>query len=733
MAKRHGVVAMVACSTVWASAAWADEGMYLPEQLPALADTLREAGLELSADQLSDLSAAPLGAIISLGGCSASFVSAEGLVVTNHHCAVDALQQNSTAEENLLEDGFIAGDRAAERWAGPGSRVYITDAMTDVTETVVSAIASAASDRERFAAFDQASKALIAECEAPGGVRCELESYFGGQEYRLIRQVKIEDVRLVYAPPSGIGYYGGETDNWMWPRHTGDFTFFRAYVGPDGRPAPHSPDNVPFVPAQVLTVSTEGVADGSYVMVAGYPGGTYRYRTAAEMEHAEQVSYPWQIEVLGEVMALLEVRMAEDEDAAVRLGTLYFGMSNYRKNNEGMRDGFVRSGIVESARARDATVRDAVAALTDEAQRARLEAGLTELDAVLQAGMATEARDRIVGWMLWSTRLFAVASNLQFLATQRVIADDMAREAGYQERDWQTIADRLGRTERSYDPVADERAMAYFLELADELPADARIPAVDALLEAHRSAESPFASAAAALYGTTALKDEAVRTEMLTWTPEQFAASTDPIVQFAVAMAPLRAEMREASKLLSGALLRLRPLQMEAIRLASEGPLYPDANGSLRVTFGQVAGYTGVDGTAHTPFTVVEEIAAKHTGEEPFNAPEALLQAIASGEQQGYQAAALGSVPVAFISDVDTTGGNSGSATLDAQGRLVGLLFDGNYESMASDWVFDTEMSRSIHVDIRFVLWLMDRVMPAHHLLEEMGIRPQYAVDAAAE
>jgi hypothetical protein len=710
----------------------ADEGMWLPEQLPALESELSGAGLQIPAAQLADVSQAPLGAIISLGGCSASFVSSSGLVITNHHCAVGALQQNSTAETNILRDGFVTSAMSEEVWAGPGSRVYVTDQITDVTAQVHAAIEGAADDRARFDAWDQVQKDLIAACEEPGGVTCDVVEYYGGQEVRLIRQVEIEDVRLVYAPPESIGYYGGEVDNWMWPRHTGDFAFFRAYVGPDGRPAAYSPENVPYQPAHWLQVNQEGVQDGEYVMVAGYPGRTFRYRTAVETVHAETVSYPWQIQVMTDVMALLEARMAEDPEAAVRLNTQYFGLSNYLKNNQGMQDGFVRTQVAQAAALRETAMREALAALPDNGG-AELTAALDELNALLEQATANETRDRVLDWMLWNTRLVGLSSNLYFWSMQRANPDDMAREAGYQERDWDSLRERVRRVERSYDPVADERMAAYYLRLADSLAADARIEALDALLSGYRETEDPYAAAAAALYGVTQVSDAAVREQMMEWTPEQFTSSEDPLVRLAVAMEPLRASIREERKVRGGAELRLRPRYMEAVRLASSAELYPDANSTLRVTFGQVGGYTGTEGQQFDAFTIIQEIADKHTGEDPFNAPTELLAAIEAGETAGYQHQTLGTVPVAFLSDLDTTGGNSGSATLDGQGRLVGLLFDGNYESMASDWLFDTERTRSIHVDIRYVLWLMDRVFPAHHLLEEMGVESQAEVAGAVE
>lgn len=720
---------VVSVVSLVAASASADEGMWLPEQMPAIADALQERGLELAPESLSELTTHPMSAIISLGGCSASFVSSTGLVITNHHCAVGALQQNSTAEVNYLNDGFNALTQQDELYAGPGSRVYVTVSMEDVTEPLSIAFnTGGATPAERYAAWDRASKMLVEECEADGTVKCTVAQYDGGASYRLLRQMEIQDVRMVYAPPASIGYYGGEMDNWMWPRHTGDFAFFRAYVAPDGTPAPYDEANVPYEPASWLEVNGDGVDEGSFVMVAGYPGRTYRYRTYEELLHARDQSYPWQISTMGDLMAILEARMEDDPEAAVRLGTLYFGLSNYKKNNEGMLDGFANSDGVERAAARDAMMDAWVDDRGNSEELARWQEPMVRLDALIEEGRATEQRDRLLGWMNWTVRLLGAVNTTYFLAQERALSDDLDREAGYQERDWPNVAERIRRVERSYDPVADEQIFAYFLRAADALDAGVRIAAVDALLGScaveRTCTDATYASAAATVIGGTALREQATREATLDWTAEEFEESSDPLVQFAVALMPLRRELLEVERNRAGEMMHLRPDYMRILRAAMAGTeLYPDANSTLRITFGNVLGYTDRAGVEQVPFTTADGVAAKHTGEEPFDAPDELLQAI-----EAYSGSPFGlmgpdsQVPVAFLSNLDTTGGNSGSATLDSMGRLVGLLFDGNYESMASDWVFEPAVTRSIHADIRYVLWLMSDVYPAPRLIEEMVV-----------
>ena len=266
--------------------AYAVEGMFTPDQLPEIMSDLRAKGLKVDSDQISDLTGFPMGAVVSLGGCTASFVSPKGLVVTNHHCAYGSIQYNSSEGQNYLEDGFLASNLEAELPAAPGSRIYVTVDFDDVTDQVTGDLAEDLSGEERFAAIETNRKALIADCEEDEGHRCNVSSFYGGLQYKLIKQLEIKDVRLTYAPAGPIGKYGGDIDNWQWPRHTGDFAFYRAYVSPDGKSADYSEDNVPFEPDHHLKVSAGGLDDGDFVMVAGYPGRTSRYaRTCRSAEH----------------------------------------------------------------------------------------------------------------------------------------------------------------------------------------------------------------------------------------------------------------------------------------------------------------------------------------------------------------------------------------------------------------------------------------------------------------
>ena len=340
----------------------ADEGMWQPHQLPALGERLSELGLEIDPSRLTDLTGHPMNAVISLGGCTASFVSPEGLVVTNHHCAYGSIQYNSTEENNLMESGFLAGTREQELFAGPGSRVLVTVEVTDVTERVLGGVPAEMGGIERYEAIEKTRKELVAACEKDEGHRCSVRSFHGGLEYYLIKSLEIRDVRLVYAPARGIGNYGGDVDNWFWPRHTGDYSFYRAYVGPDGKPADHSAENVPFRPPHNLKIATDDLGKGDFVMVAGYPGRTNRYRLASEVEEQFNWYYPSRKKLLEDVLAVIEEQTADRQDAAIKYAGYVAGINNTTKNYEGMLNGFARGDMLERKRKEEAELRKWAAA-----------------------------------------------------------------------------------------------------------------------------------------------------------------------------------------------------------------------------------------------------------------------------------------------------------------------------------------------------------------------------------
>ena len=703
-------------------AAIAGEGMWVPQQLPQIAGPLAKAGLKLAPEQLADLTGDPMGAVVALGGCTASFVSPNGLVATNHHCAYGAIQLNSTPENNLIRNGFNAPTTADELSAGPNARVFVLDEITDVTRDAQAVIAAAGADAlARTKALEAFEKKLIAECEAEAGFRCRLYSFSGGNSYRLFRNMEIRDVRLAYAPPGSVGKFGGDVDNWMWPRHTGDFAFYRAYVGKDGKPAAYSPDNVPFKPRHWLKFADQPLGEGDFVMVAGYPGSTNRYALAAEFDNAAQWSYPAIAGHFKNQIALVEAAGKLDPQVQVKYASAMAGWNNTSKNYEGQLTGFKRIDAAGQKRAEEAAV---LAWL--KGQGAKGQAALdahARLLALLQQSQATRERDLALG-MFNNTAMVGTASELYRLAIERA-KPDAERESRYQQRDLPAIEGGLRQMERRYVASMDRQLQAYWLEQYLKLPAAQRVAAIDAWLGGNDTAA--VKRALDRLAGT-ALGSTEERLKWLSADRAAFEASTDPAIQYAVAVMPTLLQLEQERKTRAGENLAARPVYLQAVAdyKNSQGEfVYPDANLSLRITFGNVTGYVPRDGVKYTPFTTLEGVVAKETGADPFDSPQALLDAVAAGRHGGLADARLGSVPVNFLSDLDITGGNSGSPVLDAHGKLVGLAFDGNWESVASNWVFDPAMTRMISVDQRYMRWIMQEVMPTPRLLQELGVAPK--------
>ena len=697
--------------------AHADEGMWMPSQLPQIADKLAAAGFKGDPAALADLTRPPMSAVVSLGGCTASFVSPQGLVVTNHHCAYGAIQLNSTPQNNLMADGFHAATPGEEVSAGPAARVLVTTAFDRVTDRVL-ADARGKTGRDYYQAVDAASKALVAVCEQEAGVRCSVANMYYGTDFYLIKQLELKDIRLVYAPPESIGKFGGEVDNFMWPRHSGDFAFYRAYVGRDGKPAAFSPDNVPYQPKAFLEVSTDPVAEGDFAMLAGYPGRTFRHRTAAEFADQVGIRLPERVELYAAMIDTIERAAANDADAGVLYASQVASQKNNLKRAQGELDGLRRSDAV-GVRKRDEAAMlawlgkqpDAVATGRDIAAAA----------SVIARSQATRERDQLFDLMRSQTQLLKSAMQLQRLALERG-KPDAERENGYQQRDEALIEASLKQVQRRYAPQVEKALLGELLTRYRTLPADQHIAELDAIFG--RDA-TQAAAALEALYSATRLHDPEERLRLLRAAPAEVSASTDPLMQAAARLLPAQLRSEDADKVIEGELLRLRPAYMRtliAFRESQGQAVYPDANSTLRVSYGKVSSLVPRDGVHYTPLTTVQGIIEKHTGEDPFDAPQPLRDAIAKADFGSTADPVLGTQTVNLMTNLDTTGGNSGSPVLDANGKLIGLNFDSNWEAVSASWMFDPRYKRAIHVDVRYLRWLMGKVYPAPNLLREMSL-----------
>jgi hypothetical protein len=692
----------------------AGEGMWMPQQVPQLAQELRKAGMKIDPARFADLTGDPMGAVISLGGCTASFVSPDGLAVTNHHCAEGSIQFNSSPEHDYLNDGFLAKTREQELRAAPTQRIWVTTNIEDVTARITGNMDAKLSDVEREKEIDRREKALVDEIEKQAGVNARVAAFFEGSQYLRITQMEIRDVRLVYAPASGVGVFGGETDNWMWPRHTGDFSFLRAYVGPDGKPASYSPKNVPYHPTHWLKVATGDLDAGDFVIVAGYPGRTFRYYTEYEVRGARDFRYPTVIRYATELNRILNEAGKDSREIQIKNASRIRSNDNTLKNYTGTLETLRSGDIIGQRHQREAEL---AAFISTHPKYAGVMEKIRALD---EEKDATRERDALLTWLARSSPMLGQAQRVWRNALEKSKAD-LERPNDYRERNAEELLQMSARAQKQIDRASDRAALRFFLTEATKLPANQRIVGLDQLM-GNQSVDAYLDK----LYATTKIDDGDARRAMYGETAAQLKARGDGMVDLAAALVQLTVANEERDDRIGGAMSRVRPLYLEALREMTGGRLYPDANSTLRVTFGEVEGYTPRDGVRYTPQTTLSGVVKKDTGSGEFNSPKGLLAAARAKKTGGYIDPELGDVPVNFLSTVDTTGGNSGSPTLNANGELVGLLFDGNYEALGSDFLFNPELTRSIHVDIRYALWVMDAVDGAQNLLREMGVQPRY-------
>lgn len=696
---------LTASALCLAATAAADEGMWLPSQAPEIAQQLKKAGLKLDPNALSDLQAAPMNAIASLGGCSASFVSPKGLVVSNHHCVYGSIQYNAKPERDLLTNGFLAATMPDELPAAPGSRIFVIEDLRDVTEDVLNGVAATAG-KARYDKIEANQKALIAACEKQPSRRCDVRAYYGGSTYYLQQMLEIQDVRLVYAPARGIGNFGGEVDNWQWPRHTGDFGFYRAYVAPDGSAKPFAKENVPYKPKSYLKLG-RGVAEGDFVMLAGFPGLTERFRTAQETKHYYTEFYPLQQRLLSEYAEQINAATAGDKDATIKYANTLRGADNFKKKLVGQMTGADAVALIDKKEAQEKAFRDWA---SGDAARKETIAALDAVTAELNAARLNNTRFGLLS----RAQLLGAARTAYRWAKERE-KPDAEREPGFQDRDRNLVTERFTAIERRFDPRVDRRLFEAALIEYRQLPAGERNKALDTGLEKLGMDR---------LYADTKLGDTATRVGLLDKSAKNLEASNDPFVKIAVAMYEEDIARENRNKDREGRNHAARSAYIAAYRdyaKANGKTLFPDANGTLRLTYGHVKSRTR-DGAKWNAFTTAEGIVEKATGRDPFDAPPKELDLIRAKNYGAYKVNALGTLPVNFLSTVDITGGNSGSAVMDANGHLVGLAFDGTMDGVISDWWFDPAINRTINVDVRYMRWVMDKVDGAQNLLNEMEL-----------
>lgn len=689
----------------------ADEGQWMPSQLTELSQ-LGDKGLALPATAIhNEEDGGLMKAVLWYSGCTASFVSPQGLIVTNHHCAYGDLQAQSTPEHDYLSDGFLAKTKRDELRMKSRATMEALQEITDVTQAMTEAMAGIDDHRARFRALEKKEKEIVAECEKAPNTRCRVASFYEGSVYQLHRFLELRDIRIVYAPPAAIGEYGGDVDNWMWPRHTGDFSVLRAYVGPDQEPADYAEENVPYRPPRHLEVSAEGVQEGDFVMIMGYPGSTHRHLPAVEVERYVEQVLPRRAEVYGEWVDILEAEAERGEAVAIRVAAIRKSLANRAKNARGMLTGVRRMKLLERKRARDEKLKT----LEGSPEGAKHRGTMARVATLSQRRRAHFERAFLLETARRGPNLLPLAIDLVRRARERQ-KPDLERAARFMDRGEDELRRGVARHLRDYDPQVEAKLLASLVARSEGVG----IPAFDELREAGgRDLEGHLTK----LLERSKLV-EAGAAEKLFDEPDLAAleGGTDPMVKLAVSLVTTIEAVEAEGESIEGEAAVVGPKWFALMRAEQRGPLYPDANRTLRFSYATVQGYAPRDGLVATPHTSLSGAIDKHTDREPFDLPDRLLAAAPEAANSYWAPPHLGDVPVCFLANGDTTGGNSGSPAVNGNGELVGLNFDRVWENIAGDFGYHPPRSRNIMVDIRYVLFLMDKVDDAGGLLAELGL-----------
>ena len=701
-------------------------GMWTPMQITEHAKTLSELGVE-HPESLCDTPNGPLAAVVSLDGGSASFVSPEGLIVTNHHCVVPILQFNSTPDANLVENGHLARTREQELKAPPSYRIFINFDFKDVTETMRAGLEKIGNPLKRQKEIEQRATALTKAGEAGGkDLKCEVKSYFDGQRYYLVKRREIKDVRLVQAPPMSVGSFGGDIDNWHWPRHAGDFAFLRAYVDRDGNSAAFSPDNVPYRPQNHFRVPTEPLKPNDFVMVAGFPGRTERLKTSSEYKFLIDVSNPFRIDTTKDLISVYKKLGESDAGLKVKLAGPIFYRMNSLLFLEALQEQVKKADFISTVESNEKALADWINADSTRAKQWGNVPGAVREEA---EKYACKVRDyMILDSILGSATMVSSACAIVRMAEERAKRDE-DREPGYQEKDWERLVASQDTAQKNYDRRIDIAALEYLVGRLDKSPGS---PPKSKILRALLGTETVGNEAVARIlndtYAGSELESAEVRKKLLREANlHDLKQSRDRLIRLALRLRPVMKKLENIRKAYAANLAIIKPRYMDALLGYKGGMVAPDANSTLRITYGVVRGYKPQENAPeYCPFTSMSELLRKDTGKAPFNSPAALLTAAKSGNFGTYRDSTLNDLPLNFLSDLDITGGNSGSAVLNKRFEIVGLAFDGNYEGISSNYRFDKEVSRTIAVDIRYALWYLDAVDKAHNILSELGATPLF-------
>ena len=697
----------------------AHEGMWVPTLLKSIEGDMRTAGLRITAEDIYSINHGSIkDAIVHFGGgCTAEVISEQGLILTNHHCGISAIQEHSSLENDYLKDGFWAMDKASEL-RNPGLTATFIIRMEDVSERVLSELASQQdlTEVQRREVVMRVGDAIVKEAVEGTHYQAVVRPFNYGNSYFLIVTETFRDVRLVGAPPSSIGKFGGDTDNWMWPRHNADFSIFRIYAGPDNKPADPSESNVPFVPRHSLPVNIGGVEEGDFAMIFGFPGSTQRYLSSYAVDYVLNTADPLRIKMRSASLAVIDAAMRSSDKTRIQYADKQAGISNAYKKWIGEVRGLKELRTLDHKREQEQVYTD----MAMKRDRTDLQAVLPELEKLYEAYVPLAvSRDLFVEMVYYGPEV------LRFADGFRELVEDQAKLEA--DGKFRTKADeRAGNIHgffKDYDATVDEQVFKALLPIYRANVPVANQPA------ALRDIETRFKGGSDAwvrdLYARSLFTDEARLKKALMLPSKKFAklAAADPAYRtarsfFRSFLEQVRPEHAVLSDRIEAA---MRTYVKGMMELETERTFWPDANSTLRLSYGKVEGSEPRDAVVYEPFTTLDGVVDKYVpGDVEFDVPERLLALHAAKDYGRY--GVNGTMPVCFTSSLHTTGGNSGSPVLNGRGQLIGLNFDRTWESTMSDIQFDPEKCRNICVDVRYVLFIVDKFAGAKHLVDEMQL-----------
>ena len=701
---------------VLAISAMAQEGMWLLNQIDQL--DLNDHGLQIKTTEIYNPGQPAIAnAIVQLGGGTASFVSSEGLLLTNHHVAYTALQRASDVQSNYLTDGFLARKKSDEIQA-PGYQARILVEMTDVTEKVLQAVKEINDLEERDRKITEISAAMTKKIEDDvKDADARVASMYNGKQYVLFVYKVLKDIRIVYSPPLSIGNYGGEIDNWMWPRHTGDFSFLRAYVAPDGTGVEYSEENIPYNPEIWLKIANEELKPGDLTFVVGFPGSTTRYRTSNSAGWNLKENYPFSIKNYSDIIVLAEELTQNDPEGTLKVANLSKGLANAKKNYQGKVDGMTRTKYVERKKKFEQEFMTWVNSTPET--KAKYGSILDQIHAQYKVIKKTKDRDNLLGLFQGLAGTRTNVAYYAYLIASESEKPENERIPGFSPQLVDNLIKGLKYTYNNYYESFDKALLVRTLKQVQQLPDGQRIESLDYIFSQPDVSVEAFVDEA---YENSQLDDLDYVVTLVDKSTAELTALNDPIITMMANLYPYMEENRTMNNTFARIVIDLRKQYIDALYEWKGSNLYPDANGTIRFTYGPVKGYSPEDAVWYEPFTTLRGVVEKNTGVRPFDAPEKLVKLYEERDFGQWANPTLKDVPIAFLHRCDITGGNSGSPVMNANGEVIGVCFDGNYEAMISDWQYDYKIQRTISVDIRYVLFITEKFADAGFILKEMGI-----------